>query len=108
MSKKIYILLGLVVGSLIWMGCSKGKTGTQGMLERVGAAVTAAVTLAHLDTKPLQYEFEYDGRAYFSLACDQVTAKAISKAIPQKDEKGRAFQYEFEYDGSVYISYPEA
>ena len=106
MSKKLYILLGLAVASLIWTGCSKGKTDT--MLARVGAAVTASVALAHPDTRPLQYEFEYEGRAYFSLACDEVTAKAIRKAVPQKDENGRAFQYEFEYDGSVYISYPEA
>ena len=115
MSRNLYILFGLVAGSLILTGCSKSKTGTpilrvgqkQGVLEGAKVAVKAAVPQALGDTRPLQYEFEYDGRAYFSLAGNETVARAIQKADPQKDENGRSFHCEFEYDGSVYISYPE-
>ncbi len=106
MSRNIRILLGLAAGCFIFTVCYKSVTSNPLAAKQnaIATAVEATVPQMEVKAESVQYEFEYDGRVYFSLTCEETGAKDLEVSLTQKEEKANRVQYEFEYDGRAYLS----
>lgn len=106
MSRNLNILLGMLVGSFIMAVSYRGLTRNpmQAQQNAIATAVRTAVPQMVVKAESIQHEFEYDGRAYFSVTCEKANAKVLEAVFASKEGTAKPVQYEFEYDGRAYLS----